>query len=559
MFIIIYFIILIIIIIIIIIGRNILNNYQIQKNNEEIIRQEYLASYEKTSKKQSDSSTKPVSQGTESNSDSGILNTVGESLKDPLLWGAIVTDIALRSIVMAFVKTLSRKIIARIAFNIASRSLILTGKVLGKIGLEKGSFYLAHLGMVAGEKAALKVTQIAGIKAGEVGGELAAESATAAATGPAAPFVLAAMLAFDVLSIGLDLGDAGGYNKMGTNALYLELRDLVNKEMEKAFTENGGVWPSTIGPMDKLSEDDYTKKINDEVNKIYANPQDPIMLPMYKKLAEDVNNKILSESDVNDDTKLEKYLSLVDLDTLQTKAFNNLCISMDGKVIDNKCSYKDKQSCESSYSWPLKEDSNEIYAEFKGDKCVSASYVLRGICSTNGLDYDTNTGSCKVDENYCKSKGADWIDNDCKINTGQNIAEFLFGTTITRGLKQIFDPAQYETCKSGEVDDGYFCRRPISSYGRGAGRIPDVSCPNDTPNKQGIGSASWCDNGPRWDFLNLKIHDSIKSCRNNEEWNGGLCYPKCDPGYVASGCCICSSGGEVRPKKRIVPFSSKNN
>jgi hypothetical protein len=55
-------------------------------------------------------------------------------------------------------------------------------------------------------------------------------------------------------------------------------------------------------------------------------------------------------------------------------------------------------------------------------------------------------------------KGADWENNDCHINQGQDIAEMIFGKTIIRGLKQIFDPKQYEPCVEGEVDDVYFCR-----------------------------------------------------------------------------------------------------
>ena len=92
----------------------------------------------------------------------------------------------------------------------------------------------------------------------------------------------------------------------------------------------------------------------------------------------------------------------------------------------------------------------------------------------------------------------------------------IFGTTITRGLIQLFDPNQYEPCRDGEIDDGYFCR--------------SVGC-NDN-----------------------EVH-----CNN-----AGVCYPKCEPGYsnstcftcvsdcpegyVATGVATCSKGGEIYAK-----------
>ena len=72
-------------------------------------------------------------------------------------------------------------------------------------------------------------------------------------------------------------------------------------------------------------------------------------------------------------------------------------------------------------------------------------------------------------------------------------------------------------------------------YGRGVGRIPDISCPSGW-NQRGVGTASWCD---KWDPL-LKTSHSDKSCRSDEELNGGFCYPKCKPNYYAFGSNICT-------------------
>lgn len=176
------------------------------------------------------------------------------------------------------------------------------------------------------------------------------------------------------------------------------------------------------------------------------------------------------------------------------------------------CSFT-KDACEKSFSWPLKE--NEEYGEFRSvkiktndngkiveksqDMCVSSDSLMRTVCDSNNIPYDTNTGICKIDAKYCAMKGADWIKDettnefDCAISPGQGFAEALFGTTITRGLKQIFDLSQYEKCKANETDDGYFCR-----------------------------NTNACDP------------------KKNQQECLGLCYPKCKAGFHPYGCNICS-------------------
>ncbi len=64
-------------------------------------------------------------------------------------------------------------------------------------------------------------------------------------------------------------------------------------------------------------------------------------------------------------------------------------------------------------------------------------------------------------------------------------------------------PVCWEKCKSGEVNDGLFCRVPLvtqvkHTYGRGVGVIPS-------------------------------------SCSSNKEKKAGLCYTKCGSGYYGVG------------------------
>ena len=95
--------------------------------------------------------------------------------------------------------------------------------------------------------------------------------------------------------------------------------------------------------------------------------------------------------------------------------------------------------------------------------CIVAGQAMRGICEQNQLPYDSNEGVCQITQDYCISKGADWSfvpainDYDCVITPGQDLCELIFGTTVTRGIKQIFDPDDYQPCKPGETDAGLLC------------------------------------------------------------------------------------------------------
>jgi len=185
------------------------------------------------------------------------------------------------------------------------------------------------------------------------------------------------------------------------------------------------------------------------------------------------------------------------------KAMGLICIDKDGKLINDECTYKDKQSCDKSYSWPIPE--TEQYTEYDNTTgtCKTASPAVRIMCETAKLPYDSNRGICDITENYCKKKGADWSfnkdinENDCIIKPGQEFSEFLFGTTITRSFKQVFDPEQYEKCKPDEIDDGYFCRNP-------------EACTKDQVNILGL-------------------------CYNKCGENGNACYKECPPNFRDDG------------------------
>jgi hypothetical protein len=206
---------------------------------------------------------------------------------------------------------------------------------------------------------------------------------------------------------------------------------------------------------------------------------------------------------------------------------------------DTFCSFANSADCKASMKWPPSPDNKDTYVEWDPNlgACVVASSALYDACKSNNIEYDWNNRMCAIDQNYCTSKGASWgyneniKTNDCMISPTQEVFENIFGTTVTRGLIQVFSPDQYCPCKNGQKDNGLVCQgcpaehpyqhgalcydndfisKPqpkspcpegmrddgtscwLDTYANGVGYIPDVSCPNGW-NKRGMGNASWCD------------------------------------------------------------------
>lgn len=78
-----------------------------------------------------------------------------------------------------------------------------------------------------------------------------------------------------------------------------------------------------------------------------------------------------------------------------------------------------------------------------------------------------------------------------------------------KGYKGV-GPVCWQSCPSGFRDDGAFCAKP-AAYGRGSGYAA-------------------------WNEEKCKNENPTLGC----EKNGAMWYPKCQQGFVAVGCCICS-------------------
>lgn len=317
------------------------------------------------------------------------------------------------------------------------------------------------------------------------------------------------MMLLSAVSIGLDMADVGGYGKMQTVAGLLKMKDGADKEFKAAILEtikkgyddaekerqeqiakkeidekdnppivfdpNDIDIPPIMNPLNDITEEEENTffdavltKILDPVNK------NALALPIREAIENDLQNKVLQPSDVervgedgyrikNEDI-LARYAMLIRSDEIVNYFYEELCKSKGGILTkDGTCTYS-KDKCHSLYPWPLPEpkkdkDGKEIddpnapvYSEFRDGACRMALPVIRTSCDENNLKYNYETGICEISKGYCESKGGEWRMNDeikqmdCLIPAEQQVAEFIFGTTITRGLKQLFDPAQMESC-----------------------------------------------------------------------------------------------------------------
>lgn len=145
-----------------------------------------------------------------------------------------------------------------------------------------------------------------------------------------------------------------------------------------------------------------------------------------------------------------------------------------------------------------------------------------------------------VDDNICwresYGRGAGTIPTGC--SNGKEYENGLCYTKCTRpGFEGGGGPLCLAKCPSNFTDTGLHCLKP-AAYGRGAGRVPDVTCPSGFY-QRGVGTAAWCDNRATWPW-DLETRSASYTCRSGEERWGGLCYPKCKSGFKAFACCVCS-------------------
>ena len=92
----------------------------------------------------------------------------------------------------------------------------------------------------------------------------------------------------------------------------------------------------------------------------------------------------------------------------------------------------------------LEPDPPEFAVFLNGYGQSSPLYSIHSTCTSlgHGVTYNTGKGLCNFTQDYCKRFGMDFFYNadlgvyDCEVGRGQQAAEYLFGTTVTRSAKK---------------------------------------------------------------------------------------------------------------------------
>ena len=433
----------------------------------------------------------------------------------------------------------------------------LTGKNIAREAMVKLSQKAASAASTCG----IKTVEKMGVKISVRLAEMGAKAASEASLGP----VGWAAMGFDVLSLGLDVADVGGYGNMQTlDALYKQ-RDALRKRA--ASSDPAAPFPFTVGPLTQLSDSDsqalFAEVVRDAISEKMADS------------AADVAGKTDADVDAAFDARTAELSDYYASDAGFAELFSRACTAKGGSPYGGDCSYPDAASCNSSYKWPIADGSKDIFARWTGDHCeASALQTLRQTCTDLGLDWDFSEEVCRLTDNYCKTKGGATKGNskhnnatDCTIPLAQQGLEAIFGTTITRGLKQVFDPSQYEKCKSDEWDANslpaplkvfidmsplahtldYFCFKKGSSCAPGLEASHGLCYQTARDGYKSDGATICYKQYPGWEQndattitnVGLVLHANpgkpLSTCGPGQDKSGALCYPSCGENETGVG------------------------
>jgi hypothetical protein len=437
----------------------------------------------------------------------------------------------IKSAALLTVEKESAKVLAK--YIVASAS---GGANLATLGTNAiGSWVLKEVGKSLG----IKLGEKTAVRAVEGAAKIGAKMATEAAMGP----VGWVLLAFDIFSMGLDMGDPGAYNNVTYLSDYKKVRDKANDTFNNQIIKAGGKTPIIVSPLNKLPEGPISRNINDIGNGIPQSIGDIVLfieneycLTYATGILSNLN--FLTLSFTEQQNAIQKIISdaatYFDTDTGKEYLNKRMCSIVGGVMTpDGQCTYKDRASCDTSYDWNKiktaminKTEISDNYVEYRDGKCILVNPVLRSSCEDNGVAYNYDKQLCTITDNYCRSKGLTPINTadgtDCKLEVGQGIAEMIFGTTIVRGLIQVFDPEQYESC-NGDEHDGNNVPKELRDLLYSSIVLPP---PLNIP-------------GILFATLGNKVCVKSKGCQDGTEESAGLCYTPCSSGYTSDKMTMC--------------------
>jgi hypothetical protein len=366
----------------------------------------------------------------------------------------------------------------------------------------------------AAEKAMVKGGETLAVKAAVKAGVMAAKMGAKAGMGP----VGWALMAFDVLSMAIDIACCGGYCEVADTKTWEKERDEYKKQIQMMIDDSNTIdgqpdpdpvrWPIITGPFDKLESAALQQRVIEKAKAAMADTNNSFV-----KAAMDKLKKAIEEKKVTDQAGIDAFLDEnLDTDGIILESTKSVCSDLKGKtVLENGqfvgCSWPDQASCESSFKWGKDTFNKEtdIYSSWNKDKqeCNKdpLGQLMNTRCDGQGFPYDKDKKICQLTKEYCLQKGLKWDGTNCKLDKGQEMAEMMFGTTVVRGLNAIYSADQYEPCPAGARPAG-----EIAALGAVAG-------------------------GPLLGTYLGQTMCASDKCADGQDRVSGLCYEQCKPGY----------------------------
>lgn len=505
-------------------------------------------------------------------------------------------------------KTVLSRSIKKMIARLPLEGMVAAGARFGKSAAQAGR---------SGATEAATQAARASAKSGQIATDAAAHTAERAGTNTiAAAFDVAA-----IVGIALDATNTGNLSELTSTDDWKKIGDTYENSIRSSFNNSvakdptGQPYPPIIGPFDALDDTSLSLAVQTEFFTVLGNP--PTSGPIFdivnrlvQKLhdqASSAPNQTLTADDILlvADEGANGLLSVEDYNTLQDYCLAQVCSSSGGITVKGpgtfgpRCSHKDSGTCLAATTNPLPRDdsADALYTEWRpsvwfnqfqgmslssdatgacigydpGFKYECETPITTSVGSSQGDVYDRTRGVCQNRRATCIAKGVDFhageVDppssvggsklDTCHVSVGQEIAEIIFGPTITRWVKSIATQsvqglAQGVTAQTQQQlgqglatmftggsycpdQPGGACAGDALCAGDPAGRTKYVSmgsagytccAPNDT-------TCGTCPAGKSFVFRN-----NTYSCQCNPgtvPWNDN-CYTKCSQANIGDVC-----------------------
>ena len=480
----------------------------------------------------STSTTSPSSTKTPKPDPSKVREIVGD-----IIVGGVLGEVRDKAIESAVKKLASTK-------NISSIKMINALKKVLPNTVNNASKILKNVkNIMMGLKAAQ-----AAVKMGGRISAIAAKMLVRLSLGPAG----AALLLFDIINMAVDAANVGGVAKFDMSNTFDKMYKEENSELLEYAETEGYPYPIIMGPLNDIDEKSSNDILNKNIFNELTNLTDPLLAPLVELMQKYTSAYDENNPNIDYNIPMNNFQSQYPKNyaKILQNAYQKSCTELGGiynNIYGDNCSFT-KEICNNKSNDPKDSLYNKL--EFidnggtSGQTCRFSLNTTKQACEapySGSNKWNSDTKICMIDPILCSNMGGDSNPNGngkCTVPEGQLLLELIFGTTIVREIKALYDPKNFEPCKSGAYDDGYFCRtlqcqdglvetdgfcyKPCPpKYNKRIGMMCSITCPDGSHDDGAF--CSYCGNDPSESY---KWNRNPLTCDNNSCPSGWTQYDK---------------------------------